>query len=49
MISFNLKTAYHHIEIFEHHKQYLDFQWEMKGDIKYLLAYLPQHLSLQNL
>lgn len=32
-ISFDLKSAYHHIEIFEHHS----FQWEMKGDIKYFV------------
>lgn len=37
LISFDLKSAYHHIEIFEHHKQYLGFQWEMKGDIKYFV------------
>ena len=35
LFNFDLKSAYHHIEIFEEHKKYLGFQWEHKGQKKY--------------
>jgi len=39
IFSYDLKSAYHHIEIFEEHQQYLGFAWffRAKHDISYSL------------
>ena len=39
LFSFDLKLAYHHIEIAEHHRQYmyLGFKWEINGVNKYFV------------
>ena len=37
LFSFDLKSAYHHIEIFEHHRKYLGFQWQINGINKYFV------------
>ena len=37
LFSFDLKSAYHHIEIFEHHRKYLGFQWQINGISKYFV------------
>ncbi|XP_071149234.1 uncharacterized protein [Mytilus edulis] len=35
LFSYDLKSAYHHIEIFSEHKTYLGFAWEISGKISY--------------
>ena len=35
LFSFDLKSAYHHIEIFDGHRKYLGFHWEHEGQTKY--------------
>lgn len=37
MFTFDLKSAYHHIEIYEEHRQYLGFSWEENGKISYFV------------
>ena len=46
MISFDLKSGYHHIDIFEEHCKYLCFSWSFKGIDKYFsFQVLPFGLS----
>ena len=40
--SFDLKSAYHHIEIFDEHRKYLAFRWENKN---YVFNVLPFGIS----
>ena len=35
--TFDLKSAYHHVEIFEQHRQYLGFYWIFDGQVRYLV------------
>ena len=35
IFTFDLKSAYHHIDIFEDHRQYLGFSWEIQGQLHY--------------
>lgn len=37
MFTFDLKSAYHHIEIYEEHRQYLGFSWEENGKFSYFV------------
>jgi hypothetical protein len=37
LFSFDLKSAYHHIEVSDHHRTYLGFEWEMNGESKYFV------------
>lgn len=37
MFTFDLKSVYHHIEIYEEHRQYLGFSWEENGKISYFV------------
>ena len=37
MFTFDLKSAYHHIEIYNKHRQYLGFSWEENGNISYFV------------
>ena len=37
MISFDLKSGYHHIVICPDHQTFLGFAWKFSGDTKYLL------------
>ena len=46
LFSFDLKSAYHHIEIFEQHKTYLGFAWEKEGrTLYYQFTVLPFGLA----
>ncbi|XP_060077421.1 uncharacterized protein LOC132556975 [Ylistrum balloti] len=46
LFSFDLKSAYHHIEIFSDHREYLGFSWDFVGVTKYfVLNVLPFGLS----
>ena len=31
LFSFDLKSGYHHVDVFELHRQFLGFQWEVQG------------------
>ena len=35
VFTFDLKSAYHHIMIFEEHRQYLGFSWQNNSEIHY--------------
>ena len=35
--TFDLKSGYHHIEIFPHHRQYLGFSWNFGSVVKYFV------------
>ena len=35
LFKFDLKSGYHHLDIFEEHQQYLGFAWEFEGKIQY--------------
>ena len=49
LFKFDLKSGYHHVDIYEPHQKYLDFAWETEGKVNYfvllycLLAY-RQHV-----
>ena len=46
MFSFDLKSGYHHIDIFGPHRQFLGFCWEKKGSKQfYLFTVLPFGLA----
>ena len=46
LFKFDLKSGYHHIEIFQPHVTYLGFQWEVDGVPRYFcFADLPFGLS----
>jgi hypothetical protein len=47
IFSYDLISAYHHIEIFEEHQQYLGFVWFFEGKIRYFVfAVLPFGISI---
>ena len=35
MFAFDLKSGYHHVDIYEPHRKYLGFQWEVHGSIQF--------------
>ena len=37
VFTFDLKSAYHHVEIFEQHRQYLGFSWEFENQKRYFV------------
>jgi len=37
LFRYDLKGAYHHIEIFQEHRQYLGFSWVYKGKSRYFV------------
>lgn len=47
MFSFDLKSGYHHVEIFEEHRKYLSFAWSFAdGSLRYFqFSVLPFGLS----
>ena len=46
VFSFDLKSGYHHVDIYELHRKYLGFSWVIKGVIQfYLFTVLPFGLS----
>lgn len=46
MFTFDLKSGYHHVEIFPEHTRYLGFSWEFDGVVKYFtFQCLPFGLS----
>ena len=47
LFSFDLKSGYHHIDIYEPHRHYLGFGWQSQGMTQfYLFAVLPFGLSM---
>jgi hypothetical protein len=38
IFNYDLKYAFHHIEIFKGHQQYLGFAWLFKGKIRYFVV-----------
>ncbi|VDI59227.1 Hypothetical predicted protein [Mytilus galloprovincialis] len=46
IFSYDLKSAYHHLEIFKEHQQYLGFSWLFDNTVKYFVfAVLPFGIS----
>ena len=45
MISFDLKSGYHHVEIFEGHQTYLGFSWKPSNSNQ-VKFYAPQELVM---
>ena len=46
MFSFDLKSGYHHVDIYEPHQQYLGFQWAYEGKPQFFVfAVLPFGLA----
>lgn len=46
MFNFDLKSGYHHIDIFDSHKKFLSFSWCMNGKVRYFsFQVLPFGLS----
>ena len=46
MVSFDFKSGYHYIDIFEGHCKYLCFSWEFDGNVRYFsFRVLPFGLS----
>ena len=46
VFSFDLKSGYHHVDIYKPHRKYLGFSWVIKGVIQfYLFTVLPFGLS----
>ena len=37
MFSFDLKSGYHHVEIYEPHRRYLGFQWFCEGRVQFFV------------
>ena len=47
MFSFDLKSGYHHVEIFQPHQTFLGFSWEFQGETRfYVFTVLPFGLSV---
>ena len=42
MFSFDLKSGYHHVDVAQHHRKYLGFEW---GGVTYTFVVLPFGLS----
>ena len=46
LFSFDLKSGYHHVDIYESHRQFLGFQWQQKGQTHfYVFTVLPFGLA----
>ena len=46
MFSFDLKSGYHHVEIFQPHQTFLGFSWNFQGETRYyIFTVLPFGLS----
>ena len=46
MLSFDLKSGYHHVDIHRQHRQYLGFSWHHESNIGYyVFSVLPFGLS----
>lgn len=47
MFTFDLKSGYHHVEIFEEHRKFLSFSWKFSdGNVRYFqFSVLPFGLS----
>ena len=46
LFKFDLKSDYHHVDIYEPHQKYLGFAWETEGKVSYFVfAVLPLDLS----
>lgn len=47
MFSFDLKSGYHHVEIFQPHQTFLGFSWDFQGETRfYAFTVLPFGLSV---
>ena len=46
LFKFDLKSGYHHVDIYEPHQRYLGFAWEVKGIVTFFVfTVLPFGLS----
>ena len=46
LFKFDLKSGYHHVDIYPEHQKYLGFQWDIDGaSVYYVFAVLPFELS----
>ena len=46
LFSFDLKSGYHHVDIYEPHRKYLGFSWVLQGVTQfYVFAVLPFGLA----
>ena len=46
LFTFNLKSSYHHIDIFEPHRKFLGLQWEVCGEpLYFVFTVLPFSLA----
>ena len=46
LFKFDLKSGYHHVDIYEPHQKYLGFAWETEGKVSYFVfAVMPFGLS----
>ena len=46
LFSLDLKSGYHHVDIYEPHRQFLGFQWKQKGQTHfYVFTILPFGLA----
>ena len=46
LFKFDLKSGYHHVDIYEPHQKYLSFAWETEGKVSYFVfAVMPFGLS----
>ena len=47
MFSFDLKSGYHYVEIFQPHQTFLGFSWDFQGETGfYIFTVLPFGLSV---
>ena len=46
LFSLDLKSGYHHVDVFELHRQFLGFQWEALGMPQFYISGWPQHAML---
>jgi len=44
LMKFDLKSGYHHLDIFREHQTYLGFSWVMGKETKYFVQYLQFYL-----
>jgi len=41
LLTFNLKSGYHHVDIHPDHQKYLSLQWEAHGRVNYYVFTVP--------
>ena len=46
LVKFDLKSGYHHVDVYEPHQRYLGFSWELEGKLGFFVfTVLPFGLS----